>query len=76
MRHDTQGLSDAQLLQKLGAAETHPEGLFFPDTYLFAKGTSDLRVLKRAYQAMQRHLAREWDGARADACRTRRPTRR
>jgi UPF0755 protein len=36
------------------------EGLFFPDTYLFAKGTSDLRVLQRAYRAMQRHLAREW----------------
>ncbi len=61
VRHDTQGLADAQLLQKLGASETHPEGLFFPDTYLFAKGASDLRVLRRAYQAMQRHLAREWE---------------
>lgn len=61
LRHDTQGLSDAQLLQKLAVPETHPEGLFFPDTYLFAKGTSDLRVLLRAYQAMQRHLAQEWE---------------
>ena len=61
VRHDTQGLSDEQVLQKLGAPETHPEGLFFPDTYLFAKGTSDIHVLKRAYQAMQRHLAREWE---------------
>jgi UPF0755 protein len=61
VRHDTQGLSDAQLLQKLGAKEPHPEGLFFPDTYLFSKGTSDLRVLARAYQAMQRHLAQEWE---------------
>ncbi len=59
-RHDTQGLSDAQLLQKIGAAETHAEGLFFPDTYLFARGGSDLRVLRRAYRAMQRHLAQEW----------------
>ena len=61
VRHDSQGLDDRQLLQALGVHETHPEGLFFPDTYLFAKGTSDLHVLKRAYQGMQRHLAQEWD---------------
>ena len=60
VRHDTQALSAAQLLQKLGARETHPEGLFFPDTYLFSKGSSDLAVLRRAYQSMQRHLEREW----------------
>jgi len=65
MRHDTRGLSDAQLLQKLGATHAHAEGLFFPDTYLFAKGTSDLHVLQRAYQAMQRHLAREWEAREA-----------
>jgi UPF0755 protein len=61
LRHDSRDLSDVQLLQKLGVPETHPEGLFFPDTYLFAKGTSDLRVLKRAYEATQRHLAQEWE---------------
>jgi len=61
LRHDTQGLQDAQLLQQLGAGEAHPEGLFFPDTYLFAKGTSDLHVLRRAYRALQRHLAQEWE---------------
>ena len=61
VRHDVQGLSEAQVLEKLGAAEKLAEGLFFPDTYLFAKGTSDLRVLKRAYQAMQRQLLREWE---------------
>lgn len=60
VRHDSAGLNDRQLLAKLGVPETHPEGLFFPDTYLFSKGSSDLRVLRRAYDAMQRHLAREW----------------
>jgi len=60
VRHETQGMADAPLLQKLGAAETHPEGLFFPDTYLFSKGTSDLHILRRSYDAMQRHLAQEW----------------
>lgn len=60
LRHDTAGLQDAQILAQLQAPESHPEGLFFPDTYLFARGTSDLAVLRRAYRAMQRHLAEEW----------------
>jgi UPF0755 protein len=61
LRHDTLGVTDADLLAKLGAAEKHPEGLFFPDTYLFSKGSSDLQVLRRAYQAMARRLAAEWN---------------
>jgi UPF0755 protein len=61
LRHDSKGLDDAQLLAAVKAAEPHPEGLFFPDTYLFAKGSSDLAVLRRAYHAMQRHLKAEWD---------------
>ena len=60
LRHETRALDDAQIMQKLGAPEQHAEGLFFPDTYLFSKGASDLSVLRRAYQAMQRHLAYEW----------------
>jgi UPF0755 protein len=66
LRHDTAKLDDAQLLAKIGAAETHPEGLFFPDTYLFGKGSSDLAVLRRAYRAMQQHLKTEWE-AKADS---------
>ncbi len=65
VRHDTQGMDDLQVLHKLGAPEAHPEGLFFPDTYLFAKGTSDLHVLERAYRAMGRHLAQEWEARAA-----------
>jgi UPF0755 protein len=60
LKHESAGLSDAQLLAKLGASESHPEGLFFPDTYIFAKRSSDLEVLRRAYEAMRRHLEREW----------------
>jgi UPF0755 protein len=60
LRHDSLGLTPGQLLVRIGAAEADPEGLFFPDTYLFAKGASDLDVLRRAYRAMQRHLAEEW----------------
>ncbi|MFT5604539.1 MAG: UPF0755 protein [Paracoccaceae bacterium] len=38
----------------------HPEGLFFPDTYSFVKGVSDLSILKRAYRRMQLVLEQEW----------------
>jgi UPF0755 protein len=61
LRHDTRGLEEGEILKRVGAAETHPEGLFFPDTYLFARGTSDVAVLRRAYHAMQRHLQEEWE---------------
>ena len=64
LRHDTSKLEDGEILTRIQATESHPEGLFFPDTYLFAKGASDLAVLRRAYRTMQRHLQAEW-GARA-----------
>ncbi len=65
LKHDSRGLSEAEILQRLGAAEIRAEGLFFPDTYLFAKRSSDFDVLGRAYRAMQRHLDREWAGRAA-----------
>lgn len=58
--HDTQGMTDRQLLQAIGAPEAHPEGLFFPDTYHFATGTSDLRILRHAYETMQQRLQAAW----------------
>lgn len=66
LRHETTGLEDAQVLALVQATESHPEGLFFPDTYLFGKGSSDLRVLRRAYRAMQRHLKEEWEARSPD----------
>ncbi|MDS4015881.1 MAG: endolytic transglycosylase MltG [Candidatus Accumulibacter sp.] len=65
LQHDTAGLPDSELLTRLGAREAAAEGLFFPDTYLFSKRSSDLDLLARAYRAMQAHLAREWQ-TRAD----------
>ena len=58
--HDTRGLSDEEILRRLGAEETSPEGLFFPDTYHFAGGSSDLRILGRAYSLMRSHLEAQW----------------
>jgi UPF0755 protein len=59
-------LPDAELLARLGANEPGPEGLFFPDTYYFASGSSDLSVLKRAYRALQNRLAAAWSRRAAD----------
>lgn len=52
--------SDAELLQRLGADADHPEGLFYPDTYVFVPGTSDFDVLRRAYQAQKELLETLW----------------
>lgn len=61
IRHDTAGLADAEVLRLAGIPEAHPEGLFFPDTYLFGRQTSDLAILGRAYRTMRRHLDAEWE---------------
>jgi len=63
LRHDAASLTDAQLLSAIGAPPAphdSGEGLFFPDTYLFDKGTSDLDVYRRAYREMQTRLAQAW----------------
>lgn len=60
LQPDTIGLSDEEILHRIGAPEHYPEGLFFPDTYLFDKHSSALAVLQRAYATMQRHLAQAW----------------
>jgi UPF0755 protein len=66
LRHDTATLSDAEILKRIGAGETNAEGLFFPDTYNYDKGSSDIIVLKRAYQLMQRQLQESWQKRDAD----------
>jgi UPF0755 protein len=53
-------LSDAQIMEKLGRPGLHPEGRFYPDTYTYAKGSSDLALLQRALKSMDKHLAKAW----------------
>ena len=53
-------LSDAELMRSIGAAEAAPEGLFFPDTYYFASGSTDTALLKRAYHLMHERLDAAW----------------
>ena len=54
-------LSDAEVMQKMGAKYKVSEGLFFPDTYYFDRNTSDIILLQRSYDAMQRKLAKAWE---------------
>jgi UPF0755 protein len=59
--HTINGLSLDEVMLKIDPNIKHPEGWFFPDTYLFEKGTSDIELLKTAYQRTQKVLAEEWD---------------
>ncbi len=56
----TAGWDDARLMQELGSAGIAAEGRFFPDTYAYARGVSDLTVLRRAHRNMQQQLATVW----------------
>jgi UPF0755 protein len=58
--HTLEGKNDAEIMRLIGHPDQHPEGMFFPDTYRFPKGTTDVDFLKRAYDVMQQHLEREW----------------
>ena len=60
VRHTLADRTEAEVLQEIGARETAAEGLFFPDTYFFNKGTRDVDLLKRAYKLMQSRVEREW----------------
>lgn len=56
----TLGTSNKGLMSRLGLKERHPEGLFFPDTYLYRRGASDKKILLMAYHKMQQVLHDAW----------------
>ncbi|MDP4075300.1 endolytic transglycosylase MltG [Acidovorax sp. A1169] len=60
IKPDSKGLTDEALMVQLGRPGVAPEGRFFPDTYTYAKGSSDLAVLRRALHAMDRKLEAAW----------------
>lgn len=60
LQHNTVGLDDTAIMQKIGAPGEKPEGLFLPETYAYVKGDSDLDVLRRAHAAMTKTLAALW----------------
>ncbi|KQW11897.1 MULTISPECIES: endolytic transglycosylase MltG [Pseudomonas] len=60
------GLSDSQVMDRLGHSGIFPEGRFFPDTYRFVRGTSDVDLLQKAYDRLEDVLAKEWAQRAAD----------
>ncbi|TFF06733.1 endolytic transglycosylase MltG [Pseudomonas sp. BCA14] len=61
------GLSDKEVMDKLGHPDVFPEGRFFPDTYRFVRGMTDVEFLKKAYNRLDDVLAQEWSKRAADA---------
>jgi UPF0755 protein len=57
---ELKGLTDAELLTRLGLQDRSPEGLFFPDTYRFPRGTSDRELLLQAHARLDRELQAAW----------------
>ena len=66
LKHTVDQLALPDALKRIGVAETHPEGLFFPDTYHFAPGSPDISVYRRAYRAMQERLLAGWQSRDPD----------
>ncbi|MDR6153600.1 UPF0755 protein [Acidovorax delafieldii] len=66
LKHDAAALTDEALMAQLGRPGVAPEGRFFPDTYTYAKGSSDIALLRRAMHAMDRHLEAAWAQRAAD----------
>jgi peptidoglycan lytic transglycosylase G len=61
LRHDSAGVPDTAIMQRLGDPDVAAEGMFFPDTYIFAKGDSDFAVLGRAHRVMRKRLQTAWE---------------
>jgi UPF0755 protein len=60
LKHDTLGVSETELIARLGIAESSAEGWFLPDTYFFPNGASDVALLQRAHRAMRAQLDALW----------------
>ena len=54
-------LSDTELMAKLGHPDVFPEGRFFPDTYRYVRGMTDVELLKQAYNRLDEVLQEEWE---------------
>ncbi|RQP22194.1 endolytic transglycosylase MltG [Piscinibacter terrae] len=60
LKPTTAKMSDRDIMAALGQPALAPEGRFYPDTYAYSKGSSDIAVLKRAFHAMQKRLDEAW----------------
>lgn len=60
LKQDTAHMSDKEIMEKLGIQHSGAEGLFFPDTYLFAKGISDMQILRQSHASLMKRLNELW----------------
>jgi UPF0755 protein len=67
LKPTTKAMSDEQLMTAIGAPGQPAEGRFFPDTYAYSRGVSDVTVLKRAHRAMKQRLEAAWAERAADS---------
>lgn len=61
IQQSLQGVTDQEIMARLGHADLHPEGRFFPDTYSFPRGVTDLELLQRAFNRLDAVLNDEWE---------------
>lgn len=67
LRQEAAQLDDGALMKALGHPGEHPEGRFLPETYLYTAGDSDLDILRRAHEAMDKALAEAWEQRHKDS---------
>jgi UPF0755 protein len=67
LKKDAASWTPKQILVKIGASESHPEGLFFPDTYVYEPGDDDLVIYQKAYVAMQKKLTEAFAARSSDS---------
>ena len=66
LKHDSAELNLEQLLDKVAPGFSHPEGIFYPDTYVYERGSSDLRIYQQAHQQLMKKLQQAWKARAAD----------
>jgi UPF0755 protein len=60
LKQSLAGLSYEEIMARLGHPGEHPEGRFYPDTYYFPAGTTDVAFLQRAYHLLEKKLNASW----------------
>ena len=60
LKQTVAGLSNQEIMAKLGRNDLHPEGYFYPDTYFYSTGSTDFTILKNAFEKMQSRLDQQW----------------
>jgi UPF0755 protein len=60
LKATTKAMSEAEIMTALGLPGVRAEGRFFPDTYHYGRGATDLSVMRTAMQTLQRRLEAAW----------------